>query len=151
MLNARDLRVMRFLRRQAIDVDPVGSAKIAAAISFRNEIISLGQNQKRTHPFQAKYAKNPESIYLHAETNAICNALNHINKSDLERSTLYIRRVKKPTRDAKDFVDGLAKPCAGCMRAIIAFGIKKVVYSTDDSEQFEVLDRDAGAINISCY
>lgn len=151
MIATRDLRVMNFLRRQAIDVKPVGSARIAAAVAIRNEVISLGHCQMRTHPFQARYAKNPDAIYLHAETNAISNSLNHVSKKDLSKATLYIRRVKLPTKDSFEFVDGLAKPCAGCMRAIIAFGIKKVVYSTDVSDQFEVMTKERDAINIQCY
>jgi deoxycytidylate deaminase len=139
MINNRDIKVMNFLRRQAIDVKAVKSSRIAAAISIRNDIISLGHCQKRTHPFQARYSKNPEAIYLHAETNAISNALNHVHKNDLARATLYIRRVKKLDKDAEDYVDGLAKPCPGCMRAILTFGLKKVVYSTEDNNVFEAI------------
>jgi len=150
MINAKDHRVMNFLRRQAIDVKAVKSSRIAAAVTIRNEIISTGYCQKRTHPFQARYCKNPEAIYLHAETNAISNALNHINKRDLAKSTLYIRRVKLPTKDDTEFVDGMAKPCPGCMRAIIAFGIRKVVYSTEEDGQYEVLNKMEMPINITC-
>jgi len=139
MINNRDIKVMNFLRRQAIDVKAVKSSRIAAAISIRNDIISLGHCQKRTHPFQARYSKNTEAIYLHAETNAISNALNHVHKNDLARATLYIRRVKKLDKDAEDYVDGLAKPCPGCMRAILTFGLKKVVYSTEDNNVFEAI------------
>jgi len=139
MINNRDIKVMNFLRRQAIDVKAVKSSRIAAAISIRNDIISLGHCQKRTHPFQARYSKNPEAIYLHAETAAISNALNHVHKNDLARATLYIRRVKKLDKDAEDYVDGLAKPCPGCMRAILTFGLKKVVYSTEDNNVFEAI------------
>ena len=139
MINARDHRIMGFLRRQAIDVKAVKSSRIAAAVTIKNDIISLGHCQRRTHPFQARYCKNPEAIYLHAETNAISNALNHVSKRELRDATLYIRRMKLPNKDSKDFVDGNCKPCVGCMRAIIAFGIKKVVYSTEEDGQYEVL------------
>ena len=88
---------------------------------------------------------------LHAETNAISNALNHIPRRDLEKATLYIRRVKLPTKDDIAFVDGMAKPCTGCMRAIIAFGIKKVVYSTEEDGRYEMLLKDAREpINMLC-
>ena len=150
MLSGRDHRVMSFLRRQAIDVKAVKSSRIAAAVVLKNDIISLGHCQKRTHPFQARFAKNPDAIYLHAETNAISNALNHIHKRDLERATLYIRRVKLPTKDDTEFVDGMARPCPGCMRAIIAFGIRKVVYSTEEDGRFQVLNRYDMPINITC-
>jgi len=151
MSNYRDQRIMNFLKRQAIDVKAVKSSRIAAAVVIKNDIISLGHCQKRTHPFQARFAKNPEAIYLHAETNAISNALNHIPRRDLEKATLYIRRVKLPTKDDIAFVDGMAKPCTGCMRAIIAFGIKKVVYSTEEDGRYEMLLKDAREpINMLC-
>lgn len=146
MINAKDLRMMSFVRRQAIDVNPVGAARIAAAVAIKNDVISTGYCQFRTHPFQARFSKNPEAIYLHAETNAISNSLNHISKKDLERATLYIHRVKFPNRDDKTFVDGLAKPCTGCLRAILSFGLKKVVFSTDCDGDYEVLNK----INIRC-
>jgi deoxycytidylate deaminase len=137
MITARDNRIMNFLRRQAIDVKAVKSSRIAAAIGIKNDIISLGHCQKRTHPFQARYSKHPEAIYLHAETNAISNALNHISKRELKNATLYIRRVKFLNKDDTEYVDGNCRPCAGCMRAIIAFGIKKVVYSTEEDGNFD--------------
>jgi deoxycytidylate deaminase len=150
MNKIRDQRIMNFLRRQAIDVKAVKSSRIAAAIAIRNDIISLGHNQKRTHPFQAKYCKHPEAIYLHAETDAISNALNHISKRDLAKATLYIRRVKLRDKDDTEFVDGMSKPCPGCMRAIIAFGIRKVVYSTEEDGRYGVLTRSDMPINIIC-
>lgn len=136
MISLRDHRMMSLLRRQAIDVKAVKSSRIAAAVVLKNDIISLGHCQKRTHPFQARYSKNPEAIYLHAETNAISNALNHLPKRELEKATLYIRRVKLPSKDSIEFVDGLAKPCPGCMRAILAFNLKKVVYSTEEDGHY---------------
>jgi hypothetical protein len=36
----------------------------------------------------------------------------------------------------KEYVDGIAKPCEGCMRAIVDFDIKKVVYSTEEDGNF---------------
>ena len=32
--------------------------RFAAAIVHRNQIISIGYNRRKSHPFQAKYAKN---------------------------------------------------------------------------------------------
>jgi deoxycytidylate deaminase len=144
MISSRDHRIMGFLKRQAIDVKAVKSSRIAAAICIKNDIISLGHCQRRTHPFQAKFSKHPEAIYLHAETNAISNALNHISKRDLSKSTLYVRRVKFINEKSNEYIDGIAKPCEGCMRAILAFGLKRVVYSTEIDNEFDT-------INIRCY
>lgn len=141
MLAKRDLRIMQFIRRQAVDTEKVGSARIAAGIAIKGQLISTGRNQRRTHPFQKQFAKNAHAIFLHAETCAISNSLNHISKEELKKATLFIHRVKLPSKDSTEYVDGLAKPCSGCMSAIVAFGIKKVVYSTDETGQYEVLDR----------
>ena len=67
-MNKRDYKIMEFLKRQAIDNDYAGNAKIASAIVFKNQIISIGRNQRRSHPFQRKYAKHSLAIYLHSET-----------------------------------------------------------------------------------
>ena len=129
---------MEFLKRQAIDADKVANAKFAAAVAIRGKIISLGYPSKKTHPFAKKYQKNAESIYLHAETAAIKNSLNHIEKEDFEKATLYICRVKRPDANSKNWVHGLARPCQGCLRAIAEYGFKKVVYSTEEENVYEV-------------
>ena len=113
--------------------------RFAAAVVYRNKIISIGYNRKKSHPFQAKYAKNADAIYLHAEIHAIKNALREISVEDLKDTELYITRVKKPKSHSNHFVWGLAKPCCGCERAIAEFGIKRTVYTTDETGKYEVL------------
>lgn len=126
---SRHSRYINILSKIAIAVEPVAQARIAAAIVYKNEIVSIGVNQRKTHPFQAKYSKNEDSIFLHAETDAIKNALKHISLDELSSSVLYICRVK--IENGK-FVFGLSKPCCGCMRAISNFGINKVYYSLEE-------------------
>lgn len=82
----------------------------------------------------AKYGKNPEAIYLHAEVHAIKNALREIKVDDFGKCELYIVRVKKETSFSSKYVWGLSKPCSGCERAIAEFGLKRVVYSCDDGD-----------------
>jgi len=113
--------------------------RFAAAVVYRNKIISIGYNRRKSHPFQAKYAKNSEAIYLHAEVHAIKNALRELSVEELKDTELYITRVKKPKSHSKHFVWGLAKPCCGCERAIAEFGIKRTVYTTDETGKYEVL------------
>lgn len=115
------------------------SAKMSAAIVKRNEIISFGFNSMKTHPLMRKYGKNKESVYLHAEISAIKNALRTMSIQELNGSDLYICRVKKTAPYAKGYVWGLAKPCEGCARAIIDFGIKNVYYTTDTNKEFKVI------------
>ena len=131
MLQARDTRYMNFLRRMARNVEPVRHARLASALVLGNNIVSVGYNRKRSDPFQARFGKNSESIYMHAEIHAIKQALNHISLDDFRKATLYVARVKRPDFRSKNFVDGQACPCLGCKRAILEFGIKRVVHTTD--------------------
>lgn len=127
---SRHEKYMNILSKVAITVEPVAQARIAACIVYKNEIISFGINKKKSHPFQAKFGKNKDSIYLHAENDCIKNALRNLSVDEVAKSTLYICRVKFDM--TKNFVFGLAKPCPGCARAIASFGIKNVIYSNDN-------------------
>jgi len=79
-----------------------------------------GFNRYKTHPLQKKFGRNSESIYLHAEIDAICQAVKH---TTIEGASLYIARVLKNGEPA------LAKPCVGCERAIVHFGIRYVEWT----------------------
>jgi|TARA_R110000851_G_scaffold141324_2_gene279164 deoxycytidylate deaminase len=126
---SRHSKYINLLSQIAINVEPVAQARIAACIVYRKNIISVGFNQKKTHPFQQKYCKNNKSIFLHAETDAIKNAINKIELDKLAKSILYICRVKIINNK---FTFGIAKPCDGCMRAISNFDIEKVYYTLDN-------------------
>lgn len=129
---------MDLLSKIAESIEPVGNAKIAAAVVYKNEIVSIGNNKKKSHPFQKKFSKNSESIFLHAETDAIKGALKKIDLEHLNKCKLYIARVKFTDRGRKNIISGLAKPCEGCQKAIATFNIKRVCYSCDD-EGFDFL------------
>lgn len=117
------------LSQIAINVEPVAQARIAAGIVYKNTLISTGVNKSKTHPFQKKYGKNKDAIYLHAETDVIKNVINKITLDKLSKCVLYICRVK--IENGK-FVFGLAKPCDGCIKAISTFNISKVYYTLDN-------------------
>lgn len=138
-MNNRDLRYMALARRLAIDNNICNKRfKLGAVITVKRDIISVGYNQMRTHPFQKRFQKNEESIYLHAEINAISNALNHVNKEALRSATLYVHRVKRVGPNQQhEWADGLACPCDGCRSAVVAFGIPRVVYSTDQYSEYQ--------------
>ena len=131
-------KYISILSKMAIAVEPVRQARIAACLVHRNEIVSFGINQMKTHPFQAQFGKNKDSIFLHAETDCIKNALREIEVDELSRCTLYVCRVKFESHEKRKFVYGLAKPCPGCERAIANFNIKSVYYTLND-EGYEVL------------
>jgi len=118
------------LLKIAEDIEPIKSARIAAAVVIKNKIISYGTNSMNSHPFQSKYGKNSHAVFWHAETNAIFNALKRISINDFTKATLYVVRVKLDGHKGK-FVTGLAHPCDGCMKCIQKFRVKKIMYSTE--------------------
>lgn len=118
--------IYKILVRVAEDLSPVKSARIAAAIVYRGEIISIGYNSLKSDPFQARYSKNEHAIYLHAEISAIKKALKVLPADKLKKCELHIVRRKLQNGV---FVEGTAKPCVGCQRAIETYGINKVYYT----------------------
>lgn len=132
MLTKRDYVILDELRVMAIDVAPAARAKIAAAVVIKNEIVSFGENQLRTHPFQLKYGKNTSAVFWHAETHAIYNALKRVTVDDLARAALYVVRVKRPHANSKNWILGMAKPCQGCEYCAATFGISRMIYSIED-------------------
>ena len=92
----------------------------------------------KSHPFQAKYAKNEMAIFLHAEVHAIKNALREVKVDELSKCDIYITRVKRKQAGDSQFIWGLSKPCPGCARAIAEFGIRRTIYTCDDGT-YEVM------------
>lgn len=124
-------KIFDLLRTIAADVSPVAHARIAAAVVYRKDIIALGACQKQTHPLQKQFSRNPESIYLHAEIDAIKNVLKRYSPRVLKSSTLIVVRQKWADSNKTKLVDGLACPCDGCQRAIDYYQIPNVEWSTD--------------------
>lgn len=131
-------KYINVLSKIASDLSPVKSARLAACVVLQNDIVSFGVNEMKSHPFQARYGKNKDAVFLHAETSAIKNALKYISLHDLERCTLYISRVKFDDATKTKLIFGTAKPCPGCFRCINTFNIKKVYY-TLDNQQYTML------------
>jgi len=123
-------KLFKDLKLIAENVPKVANAQIAAAIVYKRQLISVGFNQKKTHPFQKTFSKNPDAIYLHAETSAIYNALKKVSVEELKKCSLYIFRIKS------DGSTGLAKPCVGCMKCITTFDLKAVYYTDENMNHF---------------
>lgn len=81
-----------------------------------------GWNRWKTHPLQKKFQSNSEALYLHCEIDALRNAVREGVK-DFSNYTLYCARV------LYDGTPALAKPCPGCQRALIHFGIKDCIFT----------------------
>ena len=128
-----DIGILHTLAKVAA-ANPGLREKFAAAVVYRNRIVSIGINSMKSHPMQAKFSKNEHAIFLHAEVAAIKNALREIDVDDFSKCDIYITRVKKEAPFTKKFVWGLAKPCIGCERAIAEFGLKRTIYTCDDGD-----------------
>jgi deoxycytidylate deaminase len=122
----------RLLDKVAQGLEPVARARVAAFLVYKNEIIAVGYNKSKSHPFQKRFGSNSKAIYLHAEVDCIKNSLRDVDVDFLKKCTMYVLRTKRPDNDHNAFVRALSKPCEGCHRAINTFGIKHVYYTTDD-------------------
>lgn len=139
MMTKRHEDILSNLATIAAGIKPVGKMRLAAALAYRGKIVSIGTNERKTHPLAAKYAKNPMANYLHAEVSAIKNALRTHDLDDIRRSTLYVCRVKHPSPADKSWVWGLSCPCEGCTQAIIDFDISRVVYSDEGIGNYQLM------------
>jgi len=124
-------RYFQYLWPIAKAVEPVANCRLAACLVHRNEIISIGVNKKKSHPFMLRFSRHEEAIYLHAETDAIKNALKDYNEDFIRRCRMYVLRIKKPQEYSKHYVCGIARPCIGCQRALATFNIRECYYSLD--------------------
>lgn len=127
-----DSDIINMLATLAEDNENNTRARLAACVVYKSKIVSFGVNQYKSHPFQLLYGKNKESIFLHAEVDAIYRATKRLTSYELSRSTIYVARVKRVSTMTPDLVFGLAKPCIGCARCIATFNLKRIVYTTDD-------------------
>lgn len=122
------------LERVAIESPGVRSnIKVAAAIVYRRRIISIGVNQYKSHTLMKKYGRNSDSIFLHAEVDAVRKALPFFDVEKFKKCDLYILRVKKDRPNCKShWIRGLAKPCPGCSRLIEDYQFRNVFYTFDE-------------------
>lgn len=98
---------------------------LEARIYYKNRLICAGYNSyKNSSKLQRQYggALRP---FVHAELDAIREALYHIGVDKLQYCELRVERFKA------NGTLGLAKPCECCQRAIEAFRIKRVYYTTE--------------------
>ena len=139
MITKRDRYNINLCYTAARDLNKFSGARVMALLMYKNtNVLAWGQNQEKTHPLQAQYAKNEEAIYLHAEIDALRNMLRHLDPDDLRHCTLYVARAKYINGMKKEMIYGNAKPCSGCQAAIKAFQIKRVVYTTDNQDLAEL-------------
>lgn len=122
MLAPKHEKRLRELCVIAADMSAFDKNRHAAAIYLGNRLISVGVNQFKSHPLQARFGARADSIFLHAEIDALRNALKRVTEVDLQRATMYIARIRNGE-------PRLSKPCDGCQRAINFFNISHVYWT----------------------
>lgn len=133
-------RVIDMLKRLAIESPGVSERRLSAGVVYKKRLIATGVNSWKTHPLMCeKNGYREGQIFLHAEVDAIKNALRLITQDDLTKCDLYVYRAKRPHPHSTKWIQGLAKPCDGCAMTIATFGVNNVIYSTDYDGIFEVL------------
>lgn len=91
------------------------------AITLGGRVVALAGNEPdKSDPLQARYARNPESIFLHAEILALKRASKLLSDNELRRCVAWVARAKA------DSTPGLARPCGGCWTALRDYGIRDV-------------------------
>lgn len=141
MRQNRDKNIIDILSKIAEAVEPVGKARLAAAVVIGKDIISIGVNKRKSHPFQLEHSTNPDCIYLHAENAAILSASKVLRDKEWRRARLYVCRMKWTNEHKKNMVVGNACPCNGCWSAIRTYNPMSVTYTTEDDRQFKTIYR----------
>lgn len=115
----------------ARDSQKYARARICAAVVHNRRIVSYGFNQERTNILQRRFKKNIHAEYLHAEIDAIKNAIKCSSYDVIKNSTLYVVRAKVLNGE---FIKAESKPCVGCKSCIEFHNMKKMVYICDTGE-----------------
>lgn len=105
---------------------------------YHGNIIGIGFNTNKTHPFQQyynKYRKNNRQTELLPKLHAEINCLNSIRNLNINfaKVKLYIYRIRR------DQPYGMSRPCPSCMMAIKDIGIKHIFYTSDNGYVYEQL------------
>lgn len=138
-----DKKMFAAARKIAVDSD-FESFHMGCVIVYKHHIISAAANSNKTHPMQARYnqyrgfnkTKNGIKHSLHAEIAAISAIPYAIGKDiDWSRVKIYIYRICP----GKEFGFGLARPCAGCRKALKDIGIRHIYYTGEGSYIYEEL------------
>lgn len=114
--------------------------KLGCVIVYKGTVLAKGCNSDKTHPMQDKYNKwrfkNSGNRYLPSKCHAEMASIAKIKYLDIDFSSVHIFVY----RELKNGQKAMARPCAACMKALAAQGIKKIHYTTADGYAYEKLD-----------
>ena len=146
-------KVFDMLERLAVDNPGTrGRFKLAAGIVYKKHLIATGVNSYKSHPLMTQFGKNSDAICIHAEIDAIKNALRLVTQDQLARCDMYILRVKRSGESKNSpLVRAIARPCEGCQRAIVHFGIRNVYYTVDQTTHIDCVVCENSTISETCH
>jgi tRNA(Arg) A34 adenosine deaminase TadA len=110
-----------------------GRVKIGAIVLSKcGTTLGYGHNQRKTHPRQyaanMRVGKQIENPCIHAEIAALNDLDDHAwyYTGYTTPHTIYVARLDRNGKWAN------CRPCAACHSEIVAAGIKRVVYTTEE-------------------
>lgn len=130
----RDMRFFNAAKSAALESD--FKIKVGAIAVYGGKIVASCYSQNKTHPLQRKYNqyrdfKQEGLVFdkLHAEIGLLAQ----IKKLDIDMRnvSVYVYRICRCREH------GMARPCSGCMKALLDAGIVHVYYSTDIGFAYE--------------
>jgi deoxycytidylate deaminase len=124
MLSLKHLRTAYDLARKH-KFDPYLEYNLCAVIVRGGNVLSVGYNNQGWNPLSERYKVQRHACNIHAEIDAV---ISKRNKVDFNGAKIYIVRLKR------DATVGNAKPCQMCENVLIAYGIKKAIYSISTNE-----------------
>lgn len=107
-----------------------GRVRIGAVVTSKDGVaMGFGYNSRRTHPRQyaanKRTGKQIQNPCLHAEMQAILD-MESLRFEYTKPHIIYVARLDRNGKFAN------CKPCAACASEIVAAGIKRVVYTTEE-------------------
>lgn len=122
----------KFLHIASIDAQKSNMHKnFGAVIVYNNKIIGIGHNHSidyctRKYNYFSKERKMLQNI--HAEHDAILDAIKKGNKHLISKSDIYISRILNDYDSYDEFNFQTSHPCENCKKLIEKYKIKKAYY-----------------------
>ena len=100
--------------------------KLGSVIVSGGRVIATGFNEigRNTHLLEQSWEGS-----IHAEEAAVLQAIKRSGLAALSGAVIYISRIKSSGKT------GLAKPCKHCQELLRSVGIRKAIYTTDNSTE----------------
>lgn len=137
-VNKSHFRRLEEIAESLIDWDDNIRCRHFSFILNKKRIVSIGMNQRKTHPTNLKNRKISkitgedfsEQKHICSEFNAIIK-LKRLTNIDTKKCTLINIRYDRNKKLA------LAQPCMSCDSLLAYHGFKKIIWSTNDGKYEE--------------